>query len=57
MLLKFIKIKILEYESNNSTTNPANTILKNMSWFINTLEKSIKDKNSLMEISILCLFK
>lgn len=48
---------ILEYESNNIGTLPANAILNHMSWFINTLEKSVNDRNSLMEVSILCMFK
>lgn len=48
---------ILEYESSNTTSNPAKIILQHMPWFINTLEKSANDKNSLMEVSILCLFK
>lgn len=47
----------LEYEPNHTTISPAKIIIKHITWFINTLEKSIKDKNSLMEVSILCLFK
>ncbi|VVC40147.1 Hypothetical protein CINCED_3A018015 [Cinara cedri] len=46
-----------KYESNNTTNNPAKTIIKHMPWFINALEKAVKNKNSLMEVSILCLFK
>lgn len=52
MLFEFV-----EYNSNNSVTKPAEIIIKHMPWFINTLEKSVKDQNSLMEVSILCLIK
>jgi len=47
----------IEYESNHATINPAKIIMKHITWFINTLDKSIKDNNSLMEVSILCLIK
>ncbi|XP_015371329.1 PREDICTED: uncharacterized protein LOC107166977 [Diuraphis noxia] len=46
-----------KYEPNHLTISPAKTIMKQITWFINTLDKSIKDNNSLMEVSILCLFK
>lgn len=48
---------LIEFDANNSVTNPAETIIKHLPWFINTLEKSVKDQNSLMEVSILCLIK
>lgn len=50
-------VKFVEYDSNISVTKPAEIIIKHMPWFINTLEKSVKDQNSIMEVSILCLFK
>lgn len=46
-----------KYEPNHTTISPANIIMKHITWFINNLDQSIKDKNSLMEVSILCLFK
>ncbi|XP_025418449.1 uncharacterized protein LOC112689130 [Sipha flava] len=46
-----------KYESNNIGKIPAKVILKHISCFINTLEKSVSDRNSLMEVSILCMFK
>lgn len=46
-----------KYEPNHTTISPAKTVMKHITWFINTLDKSIKDNNSLMEVSILCLFK
>uniref|UniRef100_A0A2S2NU52 Rap1 GTPase-GDP dissociation stimulator 1-B n=1 Tax=Schizaphis graminum TaxID=13262 RepID=A0A2S2NU52_SCHGA len=46
-----------KYEPIHTTISPANIIMKHITWFINNLDKSIKDKNSLMEVSILCLFK
>lgn len=45
----------LEYDSNN--INPAITIIKHLPWFINNLEKAVKNTNSLMVVSILCMFK
>ncbi|KAE9537611.1 hypothetical protein AGLY_006634 [Aphis glycines] len=46
-----------KYEPIHTTISPANIIMKHITWFINNLDQSIKDKNSLMEVSILCLFK